>query len=338
MNFFLLKVNIIQLMKTHAYFYLILIFIAVLSPNSSFAWGFWGHQRINRQAVFSLPPEMIGFFKNNIEYITEHAVDPDKRRYAIEGEAPRHFIDLDHFCTYPCADFPKDWRSAVEIYSEDTLQAYGIVPWHVQTMLKRLTLAFKEKDAPAILKNATELGHYISDAHVPLHTTENYNGQMTNQKGIHGFWESRLPELFHENYDFFVGKAEYVENTLQFMWDNILNAHSQVGDVLLLEKELDKTFPDDKKYAYETRNEITVRTYSVAYSTAFDQLLKGMVEEQMRLSMKHTADLWYTCWVNAGSPELGILKDEKIIIEEEKIEVGKVKSREHAATGLDVFE
>jgi hypothetical protein len=47
------------------------------------------------------------------------------------------------------------------------------------------------------------LGHYIGDAHVPLHTTSNYNGQKTNQHGIHGLWESRIPEqLFDERVTF----------------------------------------------------------------------------------------------------------------------------------------
>lgn len=316
--------------------FVVIIFMAV--PKDVSAWGFWGHQRINRQAVFSLPPELIGFFKTNIEYITERAVDPDKRRYAIEGEAQRHFIDLDHFCNYPCDDFPKDWDGAVEKFSEDSLQAYGIVPWHIEVMLKRLTYAFKQNDVHGILKNATEVGHYIADSHVPLHTTENYNGQMTNQKGIHGFWESRLPELFHEDYDFFVGKAEYIPNTLDFVWTNILNAHSQVQDVLNLEKELDQTFPTDQKYSYETRNQLTIRTFSREYSAAYHNLMKGMVEEQMRQSMKHIADLWYTCWVNAGSPSLQEVKFDVIEIEEEPIKEGTIKSREHAKTGLDIFD
>jgi len=43
-------------------------------------WGFYGHKRINRVAIFTLPPEMFGFYKEHIEYLTEHAVDPDKRR------------------------------------------------------------------------------------------------------------------------------------------------------------------------------------------------------------------------------------------------------------------
>ena len=54
-------------------------------------WGFWAHRRINRMAVFTLPPEMIAFYKKNIEYLTEHAVDPDKRRYATRHEAAQVF-------------------------------------------------------------------------------------------------------------------------------------------------------------------------------------------------------------------------------------------------------
>ncbi|HZX74578.1 MAG TPA: S1/P1 Nuclease, partial [Cyclobacteriaceae bacterium] len=55
-----------------------LIFILIL--NSS--WGFFGHEKINRLAVFTLPPEMIGFYKKNIQYLTEASVNPDRRRYA----------------------------------------------------------------------------------------------------------------------------------------------------------------------------------------------------------------------------------------------------------------
>ena len=66
--------------------------------------------------------------------------------------------------------------------------------------------AFIEKDSDKILKYSADLGHYIADAYVPLHTTENYNGQLTGQKGIHAFWESRLPELFSEDYNYLVDK------------------------------------------------------------------------------------------------------------------------------------
>jgi len=43
---------------------------------------------INRLAVFTLPPEMLTFYKHHIQFITQEAVSPDRHRYAVEGEAP----------------------------------------------------------------------------------------------------------------------------------------------------------------------------------------------------------------------------------------------------------
>ena len=194
--------------------------LLTLQMKSANAWGFWAHQRINRIAVFLLPPEMLTLYKPSIDYLTEHAVDPDKRRYASPDEAPRHYIDLDHYCTLPCDELPKRWNDAVEKYTEDTLKAYGIVPWRIQQMMYWLTDAFKEKDKGKILRLSAELGHYIADSNVPLHTTENYNGQLTNQYGIHGFWESRIPELFESRY--FNGYV--VKSTLDNYNDKMLNA------------------------------------------------------------------------------------------------------------------
>lgn len=298
-----------------------LLFFAYLHSH---AWGFWGHQRINRIAVFLLPPGMIDFYKTNIEYITVHAVDPDKRRYAIPGEAPRHYIDLDHYCQYPCDSFPRRWKDAVARYSEDTLQAYGIVPWHIQVMMYRLTDAFKAKDKNRILKLSTELGHYVADASVPLHTTENYNGQLTNQVGIHGFWESRIPELFGEDYDYFIGKADYVDKPLDYTWKIILQSHAALDTVFGIEKELSSSFPDDVKYTYESRGMSMMRVYSKEFSKAYSDRMMGMVERRMRDAIKSVADIWYTCWIEAGQPilnqavELPLSEEEKREMEEEE--------------------
>src|SRR6186713_1944702 len=94
---------------------------------SVFAWGFWAHKRINRMASFTLPPEMIGFYKKHIDFIEAHAVDPDMRRNAVPEEAPRHYIDVDHYGAHAFDSLPVYWKDAVQKYSEDTLNAYGIV-------------------------------------------------------------------------------------------------------------------------------------------------------------------------------------------------------------------
>ena len=303
-------------------------------------WGFYGHQKINRLAVFTLPKGMFGFYKKHIEYITEHAVDPDKRRYAIEAEAPRHYIDIDHYhhdSLTPFQYVPRRWDKAIELFTEDTLQAYGIVPWHVNVMQRRLTYAFKEKDVTKILKVSAEIGHYISDASVPLHTTENYNGQLTGQRGIHGFWESRIPELFSEDYDFFVGQAEYIEKPLYYIWEVVESSHAAVDSVLSFERDLTTSFPTDRKFTYDNRGNRTIKTYSREYSRGYQDMLDGMIERRMRSSIVSVGSFWYSCWMNAGQPDLGIL-EEKELTEKEKKEqeeldkaykTGKIKGREH---------
>jgi hypothetical protein len=235
----------------------LLIITGFLQPLNCYSWGFFAHQRINRLAVFTLPPEMIGFYKYHVQYITENAVAPDRRRYAIEGEAPRHYIDLDVYGDSAIYILPRQWEAAKEKFSEDTLMAYGIVPWHINFMKYRLTEAFRNKDLKNIIKLSTEIGHYIADAHVPLHTTLNYNGQFTNQRGIHGFWESRLPELFSDDYDFFVGKASYISDPQAKAWQIVLTAHAALDSVLGFEKELSARFSEDKKFSFEERNNLS---------------------------------------------------------------------------------
>jgi hypothetical protein len=288
----------------------ILLGISVKENASHKKWGFYGHKRINRVAVFTLPPEMFGFYKEHIEYLTEHAVDPDKRRYAVDGEAQRHYIDLDHYYKPgedPFSVMPKYWNDAVEKFTEDTLQAYGIVPWHIVVMKQKLQKAFETKNVDLILKYSADIGHYIGDAHVPLHTTENYNGQLSGQRGIHGLWESRLVEINAENYDYFVGKSTYVRNVLDFAWQAVEGSHRALDSVLRIEKELTTEFPSDRKYSFEQRGNITISTYSYDFSQEYHRRMNGMVERRMRTAILSVGSIWYTAWVDAGQPDLNSL-------------------------------
>lgn len=275
-------------------------------------WGFYGHKRINRIAVFTLPPALFGFYKEHIEFLTEHAVDPDKRRYAVDGEAQCHYIDLDRYYSSgedPFIIIPRKWNDAVAKYSEDTLQKHGIVPWHINVMKMRLQKAFESQNVDLILKYSADIGHYIGDAHVPLHTTENYNGQLTGQKGIHGLWESRLVEINADEYDYFVGKASYIERVLDCAWDAVKASHLALDSVLRIERELTKEFSPDKKYSFEQRGNTVVPTYSFDFSLAYHQRLNGMVERRMRAAIITVGSMWFTAWVDAGQPDLSQLQN-----------------------------
>ena len=279
--------------------------LLLLLAKESFCWGFYAHRKINQYAVFLLPPQMMVLYKPNIGFLEEHAVDPDKRRYAIPEEGPRHYIDIDHYGVYPYDSLPRKWNDAAAKYTEDTLNTYGIVPWWLQTMLARLTTAFKEKNQARILKLSAEIGHYIADSHVPLHATKNHNGQYTDQKGIHGFWESRIPELLAEKeWDFFIGKADFIKNPADFIWARVMESAAAADTVLKFEKELSLSVSSDQRYAFEDRNGVMIRQYSSYYSKMYDEKLRGMVERRMRQSIFAVASFWYTAWVNAGQPDL----------------------------------
>lgn len=281
-----------------------LILTSLFFSTELLAWGFFGHKKINELAVYTLPVEMIGFYKNNINYIIEKSVQPDKRRYIDPSEAPRHYIDIDHFGDSAIYKMPHNWYKAVELYSEDTLKAYGIVPWHILLLKKLLTDAFMEGDFETALRISTDIGHYIADSNVPLHTTENYNGQLTGQHGIHGLWESRLPELYFNEYNLFVGKASYLNHGSVSIWASITNAHLALDSVLNFEKTVSENIGEESKYSFENRGKSYVKVYSQKFCKEYHAALNNMVERQMRRAIRLIGDIWYSCWIDAGQPDL----------------------------------
>ena len=382
------------------------LYLALLLGQSE--WGFFGHRLINRVAVYTVPTEMMGWYKPYIDYLADHAVDPDKRRYATKHEAVRHYIDLDHWGTTNFDHVPRYWDKALalnmevysvsgndtvsllqpipdslwsdsiadytarlklvrdhylrqyyedeanipcdslqiifpgiactqgaSIYMRDVFSAHGIVPYHLQVMQRRLTSAFKRNELDMVLRISAEIGHYIADACVPLHTTTNYNGQLTDQVGIHAFWESRIPELFAVNeFDMVVGTAEYMEDPTAYFWNLVLGSHKEVDEVLNIEKSLRQTYPTDQQFCFEDRLNNNVRTQCSGFAKAYHLAMDKMVEERFRVAIKAVGDSWYTAWIDAGQPASPSLRmvsqktpdDEEL---EKATKAGKAIGREH---------
>lgn len=323
-------------MKKIRFKFLVSFIFVLIFSLSAFSWGFFAHKKINRLAVFILPAELFPFYRSNIEFLTEHAVDPDKRRYSDSTEACRHYLDADHYEKLaPLDTIPYSWKDAVSKYSEDTLNAYGIVPWHINRMVYRLTEAFRQKNPESILRNSAELGHYVADAHVPLHSTMNYNGQLSNQHGIHGFWESRLPELYFEEYDLFTGSCRYVSDVQRECFNILNGSFAALDSVLIFERQLNSKFSSDKKYSFEQRGNENVKVYSEEYSHKYHEMLDGMVERRMKESIYLVASLWYTAWVNAGQPDMKEFSplpdpetDKKLILEEKRFKTKMIDREE----------
>lgn len=271
------------------------------------SWGFYAHKKINETATYLLSSELAHYYKQNIKLIREKAVDADKRCYVDSLEPVKHYIDIDKIDN-TIDSIPIHWSKAKEKYSERKLLAQGIVPWQISRSYQNLVEAFKSRDSEKIIRYSADLGHYVADAHVPLHTTSNYNGQYTDQIGIHAFWETRLPEMFASQYNLIIGPAIYIHSPLDKAWEVVKTSNSLVDSVLSIEKNLSKKFKQTDIKSYIERNNQLTLNYSDSYATAYHNALNGMVERRFRASIHTVASLWYSAWIDAGQPKLTNLK------------------------------
>jgi len=292
--------------------------VIILAVSSVFflSWGTWGHQHINHAAVFALPDSMRHFFYNHIDFITEESVIPDVRKYTINDKAEfaRHYIDIESFQAGPADILPQAMKEAAAKYDAKFLDKNGILPWYMVEVMQKLTKAFQDKKKAEILFLAADLGHYLGDASQPLHTSLNHDGQLTDQKGIHAFFESQLPEQFGGNYNFYTGDAVYIKDIQSEVWRIIMESHKLVDTLLLAEKKLKASFDTSKIYMKDAAGNIVKNKYnqpvhSYEYAKAYHGALNGMVEKQLRAAVSATANFWYTAWINAGSPDLNALDE-----------------------------
>lgn len=270
------------------------------------SWGFLSHRTISQLSVYQLPASMQPFFHANMEYLVRHSVRPDLRRNQDKTEDTKHFIDLEAFGSDAANKMPLLWKDAVAKYSMDTLVEYGYVPYQVVATKEHLTKAFKMKSADSILFYAADLAHYIADAHVPLHTTLNYDGQLTNQKGLHALWETVVPELMMEQ-QFNLATAHQARYLLQpekEIWQAVRKSYALLPSVFGEEKAATQLFTEATKYRIQLRKGKEVKYYTSEFGREYGKRLLPSINERLLASSEMIADFWYTAWVDAGKPDL----------------------------------
>ncbi len=282
-----------------------------------FAWGSWGHQHINHAAVFALPDEMRPFFYNHIDFVTEEAVGPDLRKYSLndKSESPRHYINLETFGVRNMDSLPSNLQELKTKYPDSVIQKAGSLPWYILLMQDRLTKAFKGRRKTEIIFLAADLAHYIGDANMPLHTSLNHDGQLTNQKGIHAFFEGQLPELFGKDYNLNTGTAKYIDDITKETWHMIQSSFEKADTLLAVDRKLKETFPKEKIYKLDSagnviKNKFNDPVHTFEYCKRYNEMLNGMIERQIREAIREASNYWYTAWINAGRPNLNDLDPE----------------------------
>ncbi|MGQ0736060.1 MAG: hypothetical protein ACT4QD_20700 [Acidobacteriota bacterium] len=274
---------------------LTLILVLLLAPTPARAWGFNAHRFIAERVIALLPAELRPLFERHQAVFVERSLDPDIwRQVGWETEAPNHFVDLDHFGAYPFAELPRDYDRAVEKFGRDVIHAQGLLPWRTQEFYGRLVRAFASltRQPPSayaqddIVLFSAILAHYIGDGHVPLHAVVNYDGQRTNQHGLHARWEAELFDRLRQRLTIAPAAPTPVTDPREFMFD-VLLASNRLADGVFA---ADKTAVAGREF------------YDDEYFKAFERTQFGVLEHQINRSMTAVASVIVGAWHAAGKP------------------------------------
>jgi hypothetical protein len=265
-------------------------------PASAFAWGAAAHRYIMRRAIDLLPPEIKPFFVAHLDEIVLRVNDPDTWRVVGWDDDPNHFLNLgaSEFGEYPFAALPHEYGAALEKFGAASLKRLGTLPWREQEEagnLRRAMEGFKKNQAFAILDTvlfAAVASHYIQDAHQPLHASNNYDGQMTGQSGVHSRFETALFERFQQRLAVTPTPARVTADIREATFDALLSSYQQVPLILAADKA-----------AIAGKD-----AYDDAYFERFLSGVKPVLEKRLSESITATASMIVGAWQLAGKPTL----------------------------------
>jgi hypothetical protein len=245
----------------------VVVFCVLAVPSPSFAWGFEAHKFITERMIALLPAQIRPLFEKRKAYLIERSVDPDLWRNVFPEEESNHFVDLDYFGKYPFSELPHEFDRAVQKWGRAVIMEQGRLPWRTQELFGKLQKEFeglRRENAPGYLQDniayyAAIIAHYVGDGHVPLHAVVNYDGQRTNQQGIHGRWESELFERARTRLKIAPSAPTPVKDPREFMFQVLLDSNRLADGVLAADKKAvaGREFYDDGYFDVLAREQLT---------------------------------------------------------------------------------
>ena len=264
-------------------------------PSTAGAWGFEAHKFIVSRAIDILPEPIRPFFEANRAEIVERAIDPDLWRNAgFSEEPPNHFLDLDAYGKYPFTELPRQYDEALKKHGIEKLKQNGLLPWRTHEIAGRLLRGFEalHKNGPYARSDirffSAIIGHYVADAHVPLHSVLNYNGQLTGQTGLHNRWEDELFVRYRQQLVLKPGPLRRIEHERDYIFETLLESSQLVPALLAADKEAigDRSVYDD------------------SYFEALWARTRPVLEARLSQSITGIASIIATAWELAGKPAL----------------------------------
>jgi hypothetical protein len=276
--------------------FLLLFLVATSSP--AFAWGSAAHRYIMNRAIDLLPAELHPFFDHYRTELVVRVVDPDTWRTVGWEDDPNHFLNLGvrEYGEFPFAELPRDYGAAVEKFGMATLRRNGLLPWRVQEEFGNLRRAFAEftRNTPYAPSNvvlfAAVASHYIEDATMPLHASNNYDGQLTGQNGVHARFETALFERYQSKLTVTPAPPLAMTEPRDAAFDLALASYQLVPELLTVDRD-----------AIAGKD-----TYDDEYFERFFMRARTLLERRLSAAITATASLIIGAWQQAGRPPIRI--------------------------------
>src|SRR5262245_7941270 len=269
--------------------------IALAAPQPAAAWGSSAHRHIMARAIDLLPVELKPFFHQHQDELVMRVVDPDLFRVLGWEEDPNHFVNFGakELGEYPFKELPREYGAAIEKFGMTTLRRNGLLPWRQQEEFGNLRRAFEGFSREAFGAGNTVLfaavmSHYVQDAHQPLHASVNYDGQMTDNAGIHARFETALFERFQSRLTIRPVAPTPIVNARDAAFDALLSSYKLVDPILKAD--------DEAKRGKDT--------YDDEYFERLFTKVRPILEQRLGEAMTATAGLITGAWERAGRPAL----------------------------------
>lgn len=264
------------------------LLLIVLCASPALAWGPKGHVLVTKWAVETLPDPLKGYFEAYQQELLAHVNDPDEWMKKDRFEAARHYIYLDEYGRFPYLKLPHSYQAAIRSFGAGRVMQRGTLPWQIGEFSLRLTTDMRQGKWDQARKDAAVLGYYIADAHDPLNTTDNFNGQLTGQTGLSERFGVNLIDRYRNFILFRPEPAKRISDPTGHAFDMVIEANTWVDQILL----------------GDLRARDDLAGYNDDYYDRFYSATSSILMHELSRAANDIASYWYTAWLNAGKPSL----------------------------------
>ena len=285
--------------------------VPVMRPPAHAPWGLVGHEMAAQAAVAMLPPEMPAFFRGAGPQLAHLNPEPDRWRVREQREMDRafqydHYIDLENV-PEGALDAPDRFaylRLLYEAGLERPERDAGFLPYRIAELYQRTVNGFRrwraEQDRERrdwteerIVNDAGILGHYVTDASQPHHTTIHFNGWDTGTPNPEGYTRDNE---FHARFERYFVEAHVTYADLA--------GHLPAGPPASVALAAGAAV---RRHILESHAEVET-LYRLDRDVGFDPAqpadpaARDFAAKRIAAGARMLAVLWWSAWVESASP------------------------------------